>query len=141
VALGVSGVDVRLRGERDPAARGALPEGPRLLLFPHADARVLSVADGRGEPVVLLVPDGTWSQAQRMRLRDPDARGAEPVALPPGPPSRYDLRRSPRDGAVSTLEAVARALGVLEGVAVERALLALLDAFVERTHRAAGRTR
>jgi DTW domain-containing protein YfiP len=75
-----------------------------------------------------------------MRLRDPDARGAEPVALPPGPPSRYDLRRPPGDGAVSTLEAVARALGLLEGVAVERALLALLDAFIERTHRAAGRT-
>jgi DTW domain-containing protein YfiP len=81
----------------------------------------------------------TWSQAQRVRLRDPDARGAEPVRLPAGTMSRYDLRRSPRDGAVSTLEAVACALGVLEGVEVERALLALLDTFVERSHRAAGR--
>jgi DTW domain-containing protein YfiP len=89
--------------------------------------------------VVLLVPDGNWNQARRIVRRDPDARDAEPVALPPGAPSRYGLRRAPREGAVSTLEAVARALGVLEGEEAERALTVLLDAFVERTQLAAGR--
>ena len=69
--------------------------------------------------------------------------GAEPVMLPPGAPSRYGLRRAPREGTVSTLEAVARALAVLEadGAEIERGLMAILDAFVERSQRAAGRGR
>jgi DTW domain-containing protein YfiP len=141
VALALQGVEIRLRGERDAAPRAPLPEGRRLLLFPHPEARELSPDDGRGEPVVLLVPDGNWNQARRIVRRDPDVRDAEPVTLPPGVPSRYGLRRAPREGAVSTLEAVARALGVLEGEEVERGLTRLLDTFVERTQLAAGRAR
>jgi DTW domain-containing protein YfiP len=102
---------------------------------------VLSPDDGCGEPVVLLVPDGNWSQARRIVHRDPDARDAEAVRLPPGAPSRYRLRRSPREGTVSTLEAVARALAVLEGEAIERGLARLLEVFVARTERDAGRVR
>jgi DTW domain-containing protein YfiP len=139
VALALQGAEIRLRGERDAPLRPPLPEGRRLLLFPHAEARELSPEDGRGEPVVLLVPDGTWNQARRILRRDPDARDAEPVRLPPGAPSRYGLRRAPREGTVSTLEAVARALGLLEGEEIERWLTEILDAFVERSQRGAGR--
>jgi DTW domain-containing protein YfiP len=141
VALAVEGAEVRVRGERDATPRPPLPEGRRLLLFPHPEARALSADDARGGPVVLLVPDGTWNQARRILRRDPDARDAEPVTLPPGAPSRYGLRRAPREGTVSTLEAVARALAVLEveGEAIERRLMEILDAFVERSQRAAGR--
>jgi DTW domain-containing protein YfiP len=141
VALALQGVEIRLLGDRDAAPPPPLPEGRRLLLFPCAEARELSPEDGRGAPVVLLVPDGNWNQARRIARRDPDARGAEPVTLPPGAPSRYALRRAPHEGAVSTLEAVARALGVLEGEEIEQALTVLLDVFVERTQRAAGRAR
>jgi len=141
VARAIEGAEVRVRGERDAEPRPALPEGRLLLLFPHPEARVLTADDARGAPVVLLVPDGTWNQARRILRRDPDARAAEPVMLPPGAPSRYGLRRAPREGTVSTLEAVARALAVLEpdGEAIERALMAILDTFVERSDRAAGR--
>ncbi len=142
VVLGIQGAEVRLRGERDADPRPPLPplsEARRLLLFPHAGARELSPEDGRGPPVVLLVPDGSWNQARRILARDPDARAAEPVTLPPGPPSRYELRQAPRPGALSTVEAVARALGVLEDPAIEPWLTGILDTFVERTHRAAGR--
>jgi DTW domain-containing protein YfiP len=141
VALAIQGAEVRLCGERDAPVRPSLPKGRRLVLFPHPEASELSRDDGRGEPVVLLVPDGNWNQARHIVRRDPDARGAEPVTLPPGAPSRYGLRRAPREGTVSTLEAVARALGVLEGEEVERALTELLDVFVERTQLAAGRAR
>ncbi len=141
VTLALQGAEVRLRGERDAPARPPLPEGRRLLLYPHPESRVLAAADARGEPVVLLVPDGTWNQARRILRRDPDAQGAEPVRLPPGAPSRYGLRRAPREGTVLTLEAVARALAVLEveGEAIERGLMEIFDAFVERSQRAAGR--
>jgi DTW domain-containing protein YfiP len=139
VALALQGVEIRLRGELDPPPRSPLPEGRRLLLFPHREARELSPEDGLGEAVVLLVPDGNWNQARRILRRDPDARAAEPVTLPPGAPSRYKLRKPPRDGAVSTLEAVARALGLLEGGEIEQRLMAILDTFVNRSEHAAGR--
>jgi len=142
VLLGVEGAELRVRGEIRSDPRPPLPEGRRLHLFPHPGARELSQDDARGEPVVLLVPDGTWNQARRILARDVDARGAEPVTLPVGPPSRYDLRRAPRDGTVSTVEAVARALRILEPLAGEeasRSLMSLFEAFLACSHRAAGR--
>jgi DTW domain-containing protein YfiP len=82
---------------------------------------------------VLIVPDGNWNQAQRMARRDPDARGALHVTLPAGEPSRYQLRRNPREGTLSTLEAIARALALLEGPGLEEPLLDLFDTFVTRS--------
>jgi DTW domain-containing protein YfiP len=140
VVLGLQGAEIRLHGERDAPPHPPLPEGRRLLLFPRPEARELTPEDGRGGPVVLLVPDGNWNQARRLARRDPDARDAEPVRLPPGLPSRYGLRRSPQEGTVCTLEAVARALAVLEDNGVARHLLDILDVFVERTRRDAGRS-
>jgi DTW domain-containing protein YfiP len=139
VARVLEGAEIRVRGEREAPARSPLPEGRRLLLYPLAGARELRPADGRGGPVVLLVPDGNWPQARRAALRDPDARGAEVVTLPAGVASRYALRAAPREGALSTMEAVARALGVLEGPEIERQMMDVFDAFVERSMRAAGR--
>lgn len=135
VARLLEGAEIRVRGEMQAQARPALPEGRRLVLFPSPEARVLSREDGRGEPVVLLVPDGSWNQARRAFHRDLDAQGAEAVTLPEGAPSRYGLRRAPREGTLSTLEAVARALGLLEGEAIERQMMAAFDVWVERATR------
>ena len=44
-----------------------------------------------------------------MRLR------AAAVGLPPGPPTAYHLRAEPKEGGLSTLEAIARAFCLLEG--------------------------
>ncbi|HZF54810.1 MAG TPA: tRNA-uridine aminocarboxypropyltransferase [Polyangiaceae bacterium] len=139
VARLLEGSEIRVRGEMEPRERPPLPEGRRLVLYPAPDARELSHEDARGEPVVLLVPDGNWNQARRAFNRDPDAKGAEPVRLPEGTPTRYGLRRAPRDGTLSTLEAVARALKLLEGpgvgAAMEREMMASFDTWVERATR------
>jgi DTW domain-containing protein YfiP len=100
------------------------------VLFPQVGARLLGAADAAGEPIVLLVPDGTWSQARRLLRRDDDLGGAEPVTLPPAAPSRYRLRRHVREGGLCTLEAIAQALAVLEGPEVEERLMGVLDRFV-----------
>jgi DTW domain-containing protein len=113
-----------------------LPESRRLALFHIKGARELSPADAHAGPVVLLVPDGTWSQARRMLRRDADLASAEPVTLPQGPPTRYGLRRGRREGGLSTLEAIARAMGVLEGAAMEASMLEVFDRFVERARSA-----
>lgn len=122
-----------LRGVRDEAPREPLPEGRRLLLFPHPTAETLSPAHAADGPVVLLVPDGSWSQAQRTARRDPDAQGATFVTLPDGGASRYQLRKGPQASSLSTMEAVARALGVLDGPEIERALMVAFELFVERS--------
>lgn len=134
VARVLAGAEIRVRGEIDAAPRPPLPAGRRLVLYPAPGARELSVDDAR-EPPVLLVPDGNWTQTRRAYQRDPDARDAEPVILPPGEPTRYGLRRQPREGTVSTMEAVARALGVLEGPEVEQQMMTIFDRFVERAAR------
>ncbi len=135
---------VALRGLRD-ATPGAPPEAPlvgrRLVLFPEPDARTLTRADA-GDDRVLVVPEGSWGQASRALRREPWLRDAERVSLPSGAPSRYRLRTAPRDEGLSTLEAVARALGVLEGEAgeaIECALLAVFEAFVARSISVRGR--
>jgi DTW domain-containing protein YfiP len=132
----LDGAEVRVRGTVAPPPEAPLPEGRRLVLFPRGDARVLDARDAAGERVVLLVPDGTWSQARRMLLRDPDLADVDLVTLPPSSPSRYRLRCHAREGALCTLEAIARALGILEGPSVEEALLGALDRFVEHGLRA-----
>lgn len=132
----LEGSSVRVRGGDPAIDPEPLPEGRRLVLFPAAEARLLTADDAAGDGVVLLVPDGTWSQARRLLRRDAMFQGAEVVTLPPAGPSRYGLRRHAREGSVCTLEAIGRALGVLEGEAIEARLAEVLDRFVARSQRA-----
>jgi DTW domain-containing protein len=129
----IEGAWLRVRGRIEDAEQEPLPEGRRLALFPGPFARVLGPGDAQGEPLTLLVPDGSWTQARKLARRDEDLSAAEAVALPPSGSSRYGLRRSPGEDRLCTLEAIARALGILEGPEVEAALLLALDRFVERT--------
>ena len=73
---------------------------------------------------------------QPLLRRDDLFQGAEVVTLPPAGPSRYGLRRHAREGSVCTLEAVGRALGVLEGGDIEERLAAVLERFVARSRQA-----
>jgi DTW domain-containing protein YfiP len=112
------------------------PGGRRLVLFPAPGARALEPGEGlAGEPLQLVVPDGTWTQARRIARRDSWARDGELVCLPEGAATRYDLRRNVRPGGLCTFEAIARALAILENAELEPGLLALLDRFIERGHR------
>ncbi len=129
----LQGASVRLRGARD-AAVGDVPAGRRLVLFPSEGARPLR-PDDVTDDLVLVVPDGTWAQARRVHRRDPAAQGAEAVTLPTVATSTYDLRRSEREGALCTVEAIAAALGVLEGPAVEAALREGFEAWRARALR------
>ncbi len=100
-----------------------------VLLYPMA-TEVLAPGPRR---LTLVVPDGNWSQARKMARRVPGLAALPRVCLPPGEPSRFRLRSHPDPRRVSTFEAVARALGVLEGPEVEARLLEVFDRFVERT--------
>jgi DTW domain-containing protein YfiP len=128
--------EIRLRGvpeqERRPAQ--AAPLKNALLLFPSRDAVELTPdwLARQPRPVTLVVPDGTWNQAKKVPYRESGLAGLPNVKLPVGAPSSYRLRRSPHVQNLSTFEAIARALGVIEGRAVQIALESLFLKMVER---------
>ena len=107
-----------------------------LFLFPHEDAVPLASLPGDDRPVTLIVPDGNWRQASKVRNRVAGMREVPCVSLPVGAPSIYRLRSEAHPFGLATLEAIARSLRILEGDAgpeVERALLHVFRAMVERT--------
>lgn len=114
-----------------------VPTGYRgALLAPGDDAVPIDqfMKDRSDEPIALVVPDGTWRQARRIRNRTPELAALPAVTLPADVArSRYLLRNEPIDGGMATLEAIAHAFAVLEGDDVVRdALLQLLRLQVDR---------
>jgi DTW domain-containing protein YfiP len=110
----------------------SLPEPTPVLLFPAAGAVPLDRwLEAHPLPQTLVVPDGAWNQASRMRRRLPALADLPCVSLPAGRPSAYRLRTADRRTRVSTLEAIARALALLEspeiGAALERVLAMMVD--------------
>ncbi len=87
-----------------------------VVLFPLAGAPALdTLVDDDPRPFSLLVLDGTWHQANRLRKRFHHAR-VPFVRLPErARPTLYKLRRGHFGASLSTLEATAAALAILEG--------------------------
>lgn len=111
------------------------PGSQSVLLFPHEGAEpVAEFARRCGErPVTLIVPDGTWRQASKVRNRVAGLRDLPCVSLPLEEPSVYRLRAEAHETGLATIEAIARAMGVLEGPQVRVALEMVFRAMVERT--------
>ncbi|WP_010583187.1 tRNA-uridine aminocarboxypropyltransferase [Schlesneria paludicola] len=112
-----------------------------LLLYPSSHATELSpefVASLSG-PVTLIVPDANWRQTQKFVRREPALVGIPHVRIPAGPPSEYHLRVQRDESGVCTLEAIARALGIIESPDAQAKLELLLRVMVERTLWSRGR--
>ena len=83
-------------------------------------------------PKKLIVLDATWSQARRMYRKLDVLRGVPLLRLPDEPMPSARLRESPGPGRVSTIEAIARALRLLEGDRVAAPLEQLFEVAVQR---------
>ena len=121
------------------STRGGVPpatlwEGTEpVLLFPHAEARPLEAWRDSPRPITLVVPDGTWRQANKARRRVPGLDALPCATLPPVVRSSYRLRHDRRPDRVSTIEAVALALRILEGPAAAEPLELIFRIMVDRT--------
>ncbi len=107
-----------------------------ILLFPAEDAVAIETFASSPQPLVLIVPDGNWRQAGKMRNRVPGVAKLPCVVLPERAATTYRLRAEPRAGGLGTMEAIAYALGLLEGdagPAMQAALLNVFRVMVERT--------
>jgi len=117
----------------DPLASQLSIGAEPLLLFPHASATPLDAWRGATKPITLIVPDGTWPQAARTRRRL-RALGEIPCVSLPGRGIAVDrLRDAAHPDRLATLEAVALALGIVEGAAVRDALMRVYRIMTERT--------
>ena len=68
--LALRNSELVLHGARDQPTQLSWPEGSQpLLVFPHEEARPITEFAGLDRPVTLIVPDGTWRQAAKMRTR------------------------------------------------------------------------
>jgi DTW domain-containing protein YfiP len=131
----LEGAELRPRGQIGaPLDLGGLALPGRRLLLLDPTAPTLLARDPL--PATLIVADGSWRQARRLMNRCRGLDVALRVRLPEGAPTRYRLRSPRSRDKVSTLEAVARALGVLEGPEQEERLERVFDELVTRTLRA-----
>lgn len=89
------------------------PERPAAVLFPGENA-VDVVANPPQRPVTLVVLDGTWWQAAKLLRANPEIAALPRWGLTLTETSRYRIRRQPAEHCVSTVEALAAVLGVLE---------------------------
>ena len=88
-------------------------------------------------PRAIIVLDGTWAQARRMYRKLPALRGIPLLALPATMvPAAARFREAPSPAQVSTIEAIAAALSLLE-VPGDGASAALLHLFAVACGRAA----
>jgi DTW domain-containing protein YfiP len=129
LALPNSILSVAFDFTRDPTIHAILTEpSPSYVavLFPGPEARDVATLPP-GQPLTLIVIDGTWSQARSLLRSNPALAALPRVAFAPQKPSDYRIRRQPAVLCVSTIEALAEVLTIVEppGLSFER----LLDPF------------
>jgi DTW domain-containing protein YfiP len=102
------------------------------LLYPAAQARLLSDLSEEERPQQLVILDGTWHHAKALMRDLPALHSLPRFRLAPAARSRYRIRREPSDASLSTVEAIVAALRVLEPetVGLEQ-LLAAFETMVE----------
>jgi DTW domain-containing protein YfiP len=105
------------------------------LLFPEGEPATRAPEP---PPRQLIVLDATWSQARRMYRKLEALRGLPILRLPEGWRASARLREAPSADRVSTIEAIAGALRLLEGDDKAAPLETLFDVAVARA-RASGR--
>lgn len=126
--------EVIVRGHEGAGDVVTFPEGMRpVLLFPADDAMPIAELPRDDRPIALVVPDGNWRQASKVRARVAGMSALPCVRLPVGEPSIYRLRSEAHAHGLATIEAIARAFGVLESDEVRAALELPFRAMVERT--------
>lgn len=85
------------------------------------------------KPIQLIVPDGNWRQASKVHHRHPELKDIKRVMIGTKNISTLHMRAEIKEEGMATLQAIAFALGIIEGQAVKDQLLNLYDAKLRRT--------
>lgn len=132
LTLGLSNAQLLVCEELPPAWQAWLtdPQWQVRLLFPRADAQPLN-HHSCPTPLRLVLLDGTWRKARKLVHVNPLLQHLPAVLLDNPPASRYRLRKASEPGALSTIEAAAEALHLLEPGFDREKLLRPFEALIE----------
>lgn len=111
----------------DPASKERL-----CVLFPTDDALPLSEAD-RGQFDRLIIVDGNWRQAKKASNRLHKIAAPTFRTIPFAEPSEFKLRTQSADDRLSSFEATARALSILESKTYWDKMMPIFRAHVDVT--------
>lgn len=111
-----------------------------LLLFPSKEAEELTpeVLKRFRRPIQLIVPDGNWRQASKLEIRQKEISHLPKVMIKEKNEAAFHLRKENSIYGMSTLEAIAKAMGILEGKDVEQRLQHLYQLKLQRTLKGRG---
>lgn len=130
LSLPNSEMHVTFGPEGRPMLSARLAEPGTMVLFPGPGS--VDVATLTTPPRTLVVVDGTWSNARKMVQRSPLLSSLPRLGFNPKHPSTYRIRKEPAAHCLSTIEAVAYVLDVLEGTPGQFApILGAFDRLVE----------
>lgn len=133
-----------VRGQKDSGAldlSNILTSNYRtLLFFPSDEAKELTteLVSESPLPIQLIVPDGNWRQASKVASRHPELSHTERVKISCPNTSTRHLRAEHFAEGMSTLQAIALALGIIEGAEVQNQLQQLYQEKLNRTLKSRG---
>jgi DTW domain-containing protein len=131
-----SSMHIRGEGREALDLSGLLsPNYRSVVVFPSEDAVDLA-ADFVAQspvPIQLIVPDGNWRQASKVPSRHEELKDLPRVKISAVNEGHFHLRAESSPEGMSTLEAIAQALKIIEGEAAFAPLMALYQAKLSAT--------
>ncbi len=113
-----------------------------LLFYPSEEAQELTsdYLKQFAKPIQLLVPDGNWRQASKVSIRHPELKAVPRVMISKPNLATQHLRAESFEEGMSTLQAIAEALRVIESEEVYQSLMKVYSAKLENTLKGRGQT-
>ena len=112
-----------------------IPQYRSLLFYPADDAVELTreLVSSSPLPIQLIVPDGNWRQASKVYSRHTELSHIPKVKISAPNNSVHHLRAEHSPEGMATLQAIAYALGIIEGAHIMNPLLKLYNEKLART--------
>ncbi len=110
------------------------------LFFPSEEAVELTkdFIQQFDKPILLIVPDGNWRQASKVNTRQSELKNVPRIKISTPNLSTQHLRAEHMPEGMATLEAIATAMGIIEGIEVKEKLMNLYQAKLTNTLKGRG---
>ncbi len=136
LALTNSEMQVRGQGKTPTALTSLLRSDYRTLLFYPSNEAIDLTPEfvlQSSLPIQLIVPDGNWRQASKVHYRHPELSEVPRVMISTPNLALDHLRAENTEHGMSTIQAIAMALGIIEGKEVGDTLMNLYLKKLEQT--------